>query len=190
MRKVVVDELLTLSAYESVRDAWRRRVIAHKKPRRVFLGEEISLVFEDHDTVQLQVQEVLRAEKITALDAIEHELDGYNDLIAPDGSLLATLMIETQDPDARELRRAALVGLDDAVFLLLGETRVKAEFDALGRGDDKTSVVRYVTFAMPADARARLLDASTAVTLRCEHPNYAAETAFTAETRQSLARDL
>jgi len=190
MRKVTVDELLTLTAYETVRPAFRAQMIAHKKTRRVLLGPEMSLVFEDHATVKLQVQEILRAEKIRALDAIEHEVDTYNDLIAPDGALLATLMIETVDPAERDRRRVELSGLDEALFLELGDVRVQGEFDPLGRSPDKTAVVRYVTFRLPADAHARMIDPTADAGLVCTHPNYPHAARFDAATRASLAKDL
>lgn len=190
MHKVTVDELMTLTAYESVRPAFRAQMIAHKKPRRVLLGPEMSLVFEDHATVVLQVQEILRAEKIRALEAIEHEVETYNDLIAPDGALLATLMIETVDPVERDRRRVELSGLDEALFLQLGDVRVAGEFDPLGRSPDKTAVVRYVTFRLPADAHARMLDRTATVSLVCTHPNYPHVAPLSEATRASLAKDL
>src|SRR3954471_19964675 len=111
MRKVTRDEILPFNAYESIRDTFRGRMIQHKKTRRVILGPEMSLLFEDHDTVLLQVQEMLRAERISDPTAVRFELETYNELVPADGALLATLMIELNDRDERERRRHEYFGL-------------------------------------------------------------------------------
>lgn len=190
MRKVTIDEILALGAYEELRPRFRSRMIAHKRDRRLLVGPEMSFVFEDHDTVLLQVQEMLRAERISTPAAVRQEIDAYNDLVPPDGGLLATLMIEVQDPVAREARRRELVGLDDAVFLEVGEHRAKGEFDALGRFEDRIAVVRFVTFRLPENGRALLLDPKVPARLVVDHPKYRASVDLEAVTRRSLAVDL
>src|SRR5437588_117308 len=120
MRKVTQDELLALGAYESLRDSFRARMIAHKRERRVLLGPEMSVLFEDHDTVMLQVQEMLRAERISDPTAVQAELDTYNDLVPPDRALLATLMVEINDGALRDQRRCEYLGLDAHVALEIG----------------------------------------------------------------------
>lgn len=190
MRKVTPDELLPLGAYEQVRDRFRQRLIAHKRPRRIFLGPEMSLLFEDHDTVLLQVQEMLRAERISSPRGVRDELDVYNGLVPPDGALLATLMIELEDPALRERRRREYVGLDAHVHFALGVHVAHAEMDPEGRFDDRISAVRYVTFRMPEGARAMLLDGSVPARIYADHPRYQAEVVLTEATRAALAEDL
>lgn len=190
MRKVTPEELLDLAAYEANREALRARIIAHKKQRRVLLGPEMSLLFEDHETVKHQVHEMLRAERITDPSAVRAEVETYNDLVAPAGSLLATLMIECADAQVREMRRRDLDGLDDHLHLSLGDVQVRGVFDPAGRSEGRTAVVRYVSFALPPEGRARLLDRSVAVRLGCTHPRYGYSVELGEEIRQSLARDL
>jgi hypothetical protein len=190
MRKVTPDELLDLAAYESARPRLRDAVIAHKRRRRVLLGPEMSLLFEDHDTVLHQIHEMLRAERIQDPDAVRAEVDTYNDLIAPRAALLATLMIEVEHPAVREARRRELLGLDDALHLELGGARIPAAFDAEGRFDDRIAVVRFVTFALPPDGRARLLDLASPARLVCTHPRYGYTADLAEETRHALAEDL
>ncbi len=190
MRKVTVDELLPIGAYEEIRDRFRQRVIAHKRDRRIFLGPEMTLVFEDHDTVMLQVQEILRSERITAPKAVREELAVYNDLVPPDGALLGTLMIEVVDEVLRERRRREYVGVDDAFFLELGGARIKARFDPTGRYDDRTAVVRFVIFDLPEGGRDALLDLATPARVVVEHPRYQASVTLTEATRRSLAEDV
>ena len=120
MRSVKQDELLGLASYEGIRDQFRARLIDHKKRRRILLGPEVSLMFEDHDSVMLQVQEMLRTERISDPTAVRFEVETYNDLVPPDGALLATLMIEEPDQDERERKRREYVGLDRAVFMEIG----------------------------------------------------------------------
>ena len=190
MRKVTADELLPLGAYEQVRERFRQRVIAHKKLRRVFLGPDMTALFEDHDTALLTVQEMLRAERVSAPRVVREELASYNELVPPDGALRCTLMIEIEDPDERERVRRELVGLDDRMHLALGDRVVKAEFDAYGRFDDRVAVVRYVTFAMPDDGRALLLDPTVEARVVIDHPRYQATVVLSEATRRSLADDL
>jgi hypothetical protein len=173
MRKVTLDEILGLGAYEGVRDRFRARLIEHKRARRVLLGPEMSLVFEDHDTVLLQVQEMLRAERISDPAGVGGELETYNDLVAPDGALLATLMIEINDRDAREARRRELVGLDRALALELGDVSVPGVFAREGIYPDRVAAVHYVTFPLGDVGRDLLLDASREARLVCSHPRYA-----------------
>lgn len=190
MRKVSVDELLPLGAYEAVRDRFRQRVIAHKRDRRIFLGPEMTVVFEDHDTVLLQVQEVLRSERISSPKLMREEVEVYNDLVPPDGALLGTLMIEVVDAVERERKRREYVGLDEHVHLELGGHRVKARFDPTGRYDDRTAAVRYVAFDLPPDGRARLLDLAQPAKVIVDHPKYQAEVTLSEATRRSLAEDV
>ena len=190
MRKVTVDELLPLGAYEQVRETFRQRVIAHKRARRVFLGPDMTALFEDHDTALYTVQEMLRAERVSAPRAVREELAGYNELVPPDGALRATLMIEVVDAGERERVRRELHGLDEHVHLAIGDRTVRAEFDAYGRFEDRIAVVRYLTFAMPADGRSLLLDFSREAKLVVDHPKYQATAALSEVTRRSLADDL
>lgn len=190
MRKVRLDDLVGLKEYEQIRPRFRERIIAHKHARRVQLGPEMTLVFEDHDTVLSQVQEMLRAERITLPSAVADELAVYNELVPEDGSLSATLMIEVVDPEERERRRRELVGLDEALTLELGDVAIRASFDALGRFEDRVAAVRFVSFALPPDGRVRLLDPKTTVSLKVHHPRYEASATLSDETRRSLAVDL
>jgi hypothetical protein len=190
MRKVTVDEILSLGAYEQVRDRFRQRIIAHKRVRRVFVGPEMSLVFEDHDTVLMQVQEMLRAERISAPKAVREEVDVYNDLVPDDGALLGTLMLEIEDAAVREQRRRDYFGLDACVRFEVGPHAVTATLDAAGLFEDRIAAVRYVTFALPPDARALLLDLAQPARVVVDHPRYQAAVTLTEAARRSLADDL
>src|SRR5439155_24871586 len=97
MKKIDRSEILPLGEYEKIREPFRKRVVDMKRARRLQLGAEMSIVFENHDTMLMQVQEMLRTERITNEKGIAHELETYNELVPNDGELAATLFIEIPD---------------------------------------------------------------------------------------------
>src|SRR5690606_7249561 len=97
MRKVRREEVLPLAEYEAVRDEFRRKILAQKADRRIHLGPVLTFLFENHDTVLYQVQEMLRAEGIDAEPHIQHEIDTYNELLGERGDLGCTLLVEIDD---------------------------------------------------------------------------------------------
>lgn len=122
IRPVTLGDIVGLERYETIRDGFRRRIIELKRARRVSVGPEVTFVFENHDTVYFQIQEMLRAERIRDLDAIRNELDVYNALLPQPGELSATMLIEiTQETQVAE-RLLSFSGIDEAVFLRVGST--------------------------------------------------------------------
>jgi hypothetical protein len=192
MPQIRRDSLLSLEAYARERDAFRSRVIAHKKPRTVHVGEHVTLVFEDELTIRYQVQEMLRIERLFEDDEIQGELDVYNPLI-PDGTnLKATLMIEYEDPVERRARLAELRGLEDRVWLQVdGGERIYAiaDEDLERSNEEKTSAVHFLRFELPEPDR-RALKAGAGLTLGVDHPRYRATVQASAETCAALAADL
>ena len=117
MQKLTRESLMTLEAYAKARKDFRAKVLAHKKNRGVHLGEHVTLLFEDALTIQYQVQEMLRIEKIFEEQGIQDELDAYNPLI-PDGrNFKATMLIEYEDVDERRGALARLRGIEDRVWV-------------------------------------------------------------------------
>src|SRR5689334_6801955 len=102
MRPIERSEILGLGPYEQIRDRFRARVIDEKKARRVALGEHLTVVFENRDTVLLQIQEMLRTERITTESAIAHEIETYNELVPAEGELSVTLFVEIPDKETRD----------------------------------------------------------------------------------------
>src|SRR5512143_3717847 len=190
IRPVTLDDVVGLERYEAIRDDVRRRVIALKKARRVSVGPELTFVFENHETVYFQIQEMLRAERITDLDAVRAELAVYNALLPAPGELSATLLIEITDQSDVPERLLSFLGLDECVALMVGDRRVAAECEPGRSREDKLSAVQYVRFALPPAARAAFADPSEPVRLVVDHPHYRYETAITGEIRASLAADL
>ena len=167
-------DLMGLERYAEQRDAFRARVLEHKKNRRVAVGRHVTLLFEDRLTIQYQLQEMLRVERIFEPAAIEEELQAYNPLIPDGGNLKATMLIEYEDADLRRAELAKLVGIEDAVWMqAAGHERCVAVADEdLERSEaDKTSAVHFLRFEFSRPAVAAL-EAGAALAVGVEHPRY------------------
>jgi len=189
MNKIILDDIMGISAYEKVRERFRQRVIELKKKRRVAVGDKVSLVFENRDTVIFQIQEMMRAEKITDLDKIREEIEVYNGLIPKPGELSATLFLEIEDQSRLRDDLLKFLGVDEAVFIKVGARKIQARFEEGRSKEDKISAVQYVKFPFTADDRAAFAGSAEA-TLSIEHPNYQARARLETETRESLLADL
>jgi hypothetical protein len=196
MRKIDASEVKDLTAYEKVRDSVRASVIEHKKERRVSLGENLTLLFENRETVLFQVQEMVRTERIVDPVKIEEEVATYNGLIPDEGEVSATLFIEIPDVvrmnhDQQIAAVNRFQGLDrGSVFLVLGGRRIPARFEEGRTKEEKMSAVHFVRFAVPPAARAALQDAGSEAKLVVEHPRYQAEATLSVAVRAELLRDL
>lgn len=192
MKRVERSEILSLGEYETVREPFRRRVIEEKRRRRVAIGGEMSAVFENHDTVLLQIQEMLRTERITREDAVRHELDTYNELVPSDDELSMTLFVEIADRDTRERRLVELAGLEESVALEIDGVSIPAKGEARdGARAGRTTAVHYFRLTLPSGAAARLRTRDvTDVALAVNHPAYSVRVPLSRETVAELASDL
>jgi hypothetical protein len=194
MKLVERGEILGLAEYETVRERFRARVIAEKKIRRVHLGPRATAVFENHDTILMQIQEMLRTERITRSAAVQHEVDTYNELLPGPDELSATVMIEIVDKDERDAFLQAALGFEKHVALVVAGKRAPARPIDRGTPADRTTAVHYLKFPLPAEAAAALRDASLTagpeVVLEVDHPAYAARVVLSHEAVASLAEDL
>jgi hypothetical protein len=192
MDKLYRNDLFSLEQYAEQRQAFRARVLEHKKNRRVDIGPNLSLYFEDRMTIQYQVQEMLRIEKIFEADGIEEELAAYNPLI-PDGSnLKCTAMLEFEDVAVRRQRLAELVGLEHEVWARVdGHDKVLAiSNEDLDRStEDKTSAVHFMRFEF-SEAMIRALEQGAGLSFGSDHPQYLQETETGPRVREALLRDL
>ena len=167
-------ELMGLEQYAERREAFRARVMAHKKNRRVAVGEHVTLLFEDRLTIRYQLQEMLRVERIFEPAAIEEELQAYNPLIPGGSNLKATMLIEYEDPDVRRAELAKLVGIENAVWMQAAghERSVAIADEDLERSEaDKTSAVHFLRFEFSPGAIAALR-AGAALAVGVDHPRY------------------
>ena len=191
MNKLTRADLLSLERYASERAAFRTRVIAHKKARSIAIGQHVTLLFEDRLTVQYQIQEMLRIERIFEAAGIQEEIDAYNPLI-PDGSnLKATMLIEFPDADIRAARLAQLGGIEHRVYAEVhGQPRLFSHADEdLDRSrDDKTSAVHFLRFEFPSAAIAALREGA-GLSLGIEDPRMPELSLVGAEARAALLSD-
>jgi len=193
MQKLTRDDLFSLEKYSETRADFRDGVLAHKRDRRLALGTNAALYFEDRMTMQYQVQEMLRIERIFEAEGISEELEAYNPLI-PDGSnWKATFMVEFPDVEERQAMLQQLVGVENLVFMQVGEfDKVYAIADEdLERADEKkTSAVHFLRFELSADMVQALKD-GTQLSAGIDHDNYRVIISPVADNiRLSLLRDL
>lgn len=192
-RRLTMDDIADLRAYERERAAFRSRVIEVKRRRRVHVGTVITLMFENRDTVRLQIQEMARVEKILTDEGIQTELDIYNPLIPEPGHLCATLFIELVSDEQMREWLPRLVGIERSFLLRLAdgsEVRCapEAQHESQLTREEATAAVHYVTFSFtPAQVAAA---ASGPVFLVCDHPSYREEIALSGETVDELLGDL
>ena len=186
------DSLFSLETYARMRDKFRARVMAHKKLRLVALGSHASIHFEDALTMQYQVQEMLRLERIFEPELIQQELDVYNPLV-PDGSnWKATLMFEYPDAEERKSALARLVGVEAATYVQVGDLARVAPFanEDLDRATaTKTSAVHFLRFEL-TPKMVEGAKGGAPIRVGIDHPHYKAEVVVPEATRLSLAADL
>jgi hypothetical protein len=195
-RKLTLDDIADLRAYERERNEFRDRIIALKKVRRIGVGPIITVMFENRETMRFQIQEMARAEKILSDDAIQHEVDTYNALIPEPGQLSATLFLELTSKMQLLEWLPKMVGVERSVELVIGSggdelvvpcIPEESHEDQLTR-PDVTASVHYIRFELsPSEVEAF---AGGQVSLRVNHPQYEESTVLSDETVASLLEDL
>jgi hypothetical protein len=191
MNKLSPADLWKLEDYARERAAFRARVLAHKKPRTIHLGAHLTVVFEDRLTVQYQVQEMLRIERIFEADGIADELAAYNPLIPDGGNLKATLLIEYDDVEQRRRELEKLRGIEHDIRLVVdgAEPATTVADEDLERSNEaKTAAVHFLRFEL-APAAIAALRAGAAVRLAVDHPHYRASAELDGRQRDALLAD-
>lgn len=192
MRKLERQDLCSLEQYADTRAGFRAQVLAHKEARKVHLGAHLTLLFEDRMTIQYQIQEMLRIERIFERKAIQEELDAYNPLI-PDGTnLKATMLIEYDDAEARRAALATLRCIEQRIWLrAAGHAPVYAiaDEDLERENDEKTAAVHFLRFEFTPEMVASLR-AGAALGCGVDHEQYRyAIDALSEPVRCALAAD-
>ena len=192
MDKLTIGDLFSLEQYARRRNDFRAQVLEHKRLRRLAVGPNLTWCFEDRMTVQYQVQEMLRAERIFEPEGIEDELESYNPLI-PDGhNWKVTLLIEYPDPEERRLRLGALKGIEDRCWIAVqGCPRVFAiaDEDLERENEEKTSAVHFLRFEL-TPAMIAALRAEAPLSVGTDHPHYNHSIApVPADVRAALVAD-
>ncbi len=189
MKPVERGELLSLAAYEQIRDRFRARIIELKRARRVPLGPNMTALFENRDTVLFQIQEMLRTERITVESQVQHELDTYNALVPADDELSVTVFIEYPEREERERMLQALVGVETKFYVSIDGERASGVGPKRGDREDRATAVHYLKFPLGGAQRAALGRGAAAVAMGVEHPAYSAESALGPASVASLRDD-
>ncbi len=181
MRKVGRIEILDYVTYSEKRDQIRVNCLKEKNKRRVSLGENLTFLFENKDTVRYQIQEMMRIERIIKEEAILHEMATYNNLLGDKGELGCTLLIAFDDPNERRIKLTELIDLPKHIFLEFADkSKSYARFDANQVGDLKLSAVQFLKFKCP----------SRPIKLGCDHPLMNNIVNLTEEQKEILQQDL
>jgi hypothetical protein len=192
MNQLKASDLLSLEQYHKQRAEFRKRVLAHKKQRQAAIGPNVTLSFEDRLTVQYQIQEMLRIERIFESEAIAEELGAYNPLV-PDGSnFKATMLIEYPDAEERRVALQELRGVEHTIFVEVAgfdPVIASADEDLERSSDTKTSAVHFLRFEL-APAMSVALKSGAGLRLGVRHPKYRHELDAPESLRTALAADL
>ena len=186
------NDLWSLEDYASKRSTYRTQVMQHKKNRQVSIGENATLYFEDRTTIQYQIQEMLRIEKIFESDGITEELETYNPMIPSGNNWKATFMIEYADPEIRAVQLAKMRGIEELVWVQIEDfdkVWTISNEDLERTNDSKTSSVHFMRFELTADMISAAKQGVN-ISMGVEHSAYNHRTLLDEATRNSLVNDL
>lgn len=182
MKPIQRNEILDYVTYGEQRNEIRASALQAKSERRILVGEHFTFLFENRETVRYQIQEMMRVEKIVKEDDIRHEIDTYNELLHPSGSLGCTLLIGIDSPEARDQKLKAWVGLNDHIYAKLPDgTRAKPTWDPRQVGEARLSSVQYLTFELGPEPP---------IAIGIDMPGIEAETELSDAQREALRQDL
>ena len=191
MRPIERNEILPIGEYEAIRPHFRARIIEEKRPRRVKVGEHLSAVFENRDSVLLQIQEMLRTERITSEPAIAYEIETYNDLIPGEAELSLTLFVEIPERELRDRMLVELAGFEETIGLEVDG----ALFPVRGKRPDgyvegRTTAIHYLKVRLSPEAIASIKAGKAKAEIVVEHPRHTVRAELGRATVAKLAEDL
>lgn len=193
MKKLTRENLFSLEKYSEIRNDFRLKIMAHKKNRRLAIGPNTTLYFEDSLIMRYQIQEMLRAEKIFESSAIDDELVVYNALIPDGNNWKATFMIEFTDEEERRAALKKMLGIENNLWLKIegfNEIHPVSDEDLERRDDNKTSAVHFLRFELSSDL-IKSLNHSVTIIFGIDHENYQHNTGDLAEAiKTSIIKDL
>jgi hypothetical protein len=188
MKPLEFSEIRNIAEYELERPSLRQHIIAMKERRRIGVGDHLTLLFENRDTVRYQIQEMMRIERLVKPADIQHEIDTFNELLPGTNELSATLLVEYPTAEERDVKLRQLLGLENHLWLrVAGTALAKARFDTRQIATDRISSVQFVRFVLTPEQASHW---SQGATLIVDHPAYQAEHTLTAEQLSELAGDL
>ncbi len=192
MKTLNKESLMDIIEYEKVRHEYRKEIIDYKVNRRVSLGPNVTMVFENEKTLSFQIQEIMRAERLVHDEQIQEEIEVYNSIMPPNGGLSATLFIEITDESKIKSVLNDFIGLTDGdnLYFEIGDEKVFAKFEEGREEEDKISSVHYVQFHFSEDQKSQLADLSQNANIVIDYNKYMYSVSVKDEMRQSLVNDL
>jgi len=192
MKKLELESLLNIIEYEKVRHDYRKDVIQYKKNRRIALGPNVTMVFENEKTLGFQIQEIMRAERLVHDEQILEEIEVYNSIMPPKNGLSATLFIEITDEKRIKSILNDFIGLTDGenLYFEIGDDKIFATFEQGREEEDKISSVHYIQFHFDEDQKNKLADLSINLNIGINYNNYVYSVSVHDQMRSSLHEDL
>jgi len=191
LKKIELKDIIPYNDYLKVRKEFQQKIIKLKKNRRVQVGDNITFVFENRETVLYQIQEMIRLEKMTDEKLIQQEIDVFNKLIPDENELCATILIEIFERQFIKPILNSLVGIqDNKIFLKFADESITPIFIDENLPDGRISAVLYARFKFNSNQVEKFLNPKNLVTIEINHPNYKAETIIPENVRLSLMEDL
>jgi len=191
LKKIELKDIIPYNDYLKVRKEFQQKIIKLKKNRRVQVGDNITFVFENRETVLYQIQEMIRLEKMTDEKLIQQEIDVFNKLIPDENELCATIFIEIFERQFIKPILNSLVGIqDNKIFLKFADESITPIFIDENLPDGRISAVLYARFKFNSNQVEKFLNPKNLVSIEINHPNYKAETIIPENVRLSLMEDL
>ncbi len=192
MENIQLNELMNIIEYEKVRQKYRSDLISYKKARRIGIGPNITVTFENKRTMKFQIQEMMRAERMVYDDQIKEEMKVYNSLLPKKNELSATLFIEVTEESKIKSILNSFIGLTSGenLYFKIGESKIPAIFELGREEEDKISSVHYIKFEFNLDSISLFKDESKDVVLEVNYKNYVYGVKIDKHTRESLIQDL
>ena len=192
MKPIAADTLLNIIEYEKVRHTYRQDIIAYKKNRRISLGPNVMLTFENEKTLTFQIQEIMRAERLVHDEQIQEEVDVYNTIMPPENGLSATLFIEVVEEAKIRPVLNKFIGLTDhqTLYLDINGEKVYAEFEQGREEENKISSVHYVQFLFSNEQKNNFTDSESETKLGIDYKDYKYTETVPDGLQRSLCEDL
>ena len=192
MKSLASDTLMNIIEYEKVRHTYRQDIIAYKKNRRISLGPNVMLTFENEKTLTFQIQEIMRAERLVHDEQIQEEVDVYNTIMPPENGLSATLFIEVVEEAKIRPVLNKFIGLTDhqTLYLDINGEKVYAEFEQGREEENKISSVHYVQFLFSNEQKKNFTDSESETKLGIDYKDYKYTKTVPDGLQRSLCEDL
>ena len=192
MEKLVKDDLLDIIKYEKNRNNYRKNIISYKKYRRISLGPNVTMVFENKKTLTFQIQEIMRAERLVHESQIQNEIDVYSSIMPSENELSATLFLEVTEEKKIRPILDSFIGLSfgETIFFQIDDEKIPAVFESGREKEDNISSVHYIKFNFNDKNKTKFMDTTVKVNLVINFKDYNYSVEIIKEIRDSLKNDL